>query len=312
MQFNNRKDIIQITPLWKGERFPDGRPKVPDKVLDRLRGMSIEEVWQIPWTRLNNFQFQGGFKCTHSSAKPTVGRAVTASFVPIREDLEVAMRCQAKAQGMKGAYNQWVIDSLVENDVFVADLFDKIEYGTIVGGNLSSAIKKRTIRGGAVIWGSIRDVQQIRNIEGINVFYRGFHPTPIRDICLVGFNAPCKIGCATCLPGDVVYACDCGVYFIPPHLAEEVANDGEKTKVKDIFSFQRLHEGRYTATAVDQVWTPEMFEDFMDWIKNDEKAKPYRHLSWENERKSIFEGIDAVQERYAVDSLSMKKIEEMS
>ena len=128
MQFNNYEDIVQMTPLWKGDRFPDGRPRVADSVLARLRSMSIEEVWRLAWMKLNNYQFQGDFKCTHSTMKPTVGRAVTATFVPIREDLEIAMMRQAKSQGMKGMYNQWVVDSLVEDDVFVADLFDKTEY----------------------------------------------------------------------------------------------------------------------------------------------------------------------------------------
>lgn len=131
MQFNNRDDIIQMTSYWTGERFQDGRPRVSDSVLERLRNMSIEEVWRLAWMKLNNYQFQGEFKCTHNTQKPTVGRAVTATFVPIREDLELAMMRQAKSQGMKGMYNQWVVDGLVEDDVFVADLFDKTEYGTL-------------------------------------------------------------------------------------------------------------------------------------------------------------------------------------
>ena len=111
MQFNNRDDIIQMTSYWTGERFPDGRPRVSDSVLERLRNMSIEEVWRLAWMKLNNYQFQGEFKCTHNTQKPTVGRAVTATFVPIREDLELAMMRQAKSQGMKGMYNQWVVDA---------------------------------------------------------------------------------------------------------------------------------------------------------------------------------------------------------
>lgn len=303
MQFNNREDIIQMTPLWKGERFPDGRPKVPDRVLEKLREVSIEEVWRLAWMRLNNYQFQGEFKWTHNSGKPTVGRAVTAAFMPIREDLELAAMRQAKAQGMKGMYNQWVVDSLVEDDVFVADLFDKTEYGTLVGGNLATVIKTKTKRGGAVVWGSIRDLQQIREIDGINIYYRGIHPSPIRDVSLVGFNAPCRIGQATCLPGDVVYACESGVVFIPPHMAEEVADDAEKVHVRDIFGFQRIHEGKYNATEIDEFpWKMELFEDFMDWMNNDPASEPYRHLKWEKERQLIIDRRDLEHERYNLDS----------
>lgn len=303
MKFNSKEDIIQMTPLWTGERLPDGRPYVADSVLDRLRNMSIEEVWRLAWIRLNNYQFQGEFQSTHNTRKPTVGRAVTASFVPIREDLEIAMCSQAKTQGMKGMYNQWVVDSLIENDVFVSDLFDKTQYGTIVGGNLATVIKRKTVRGGAVVWGSIRDLQQIREVEGINIFYRGFHPSPIRDITMVGFNCPCRIGQATCLPGDVVYACESGVCFIPPHLAQEVADDAEKVHVRDIFGFQRIDEGKYSATAIDEFpWTMALFEDFMDWLKTDEKAAPYRHLNWDKDRQLIIERRDLEHERYNLDT----------
>ena len=44
MRFSHPEDIIALTPQWKGERFPDGRPKVPDKYLDALYGMTLEEL----------------------------------------------------------------------------------------------------------------------------------------------------------------------------------------------------------------------------------------------------------------------------
>ena len=36
--------IKALTADWKGERFPDGRPKVPDAILERLKKVSIEEA----------------------------------------------------------------------------------------------------------------------------------------------------------------------------------------------------------------------------------------------------------------------------
>ena len=46
MNFNDREKIVELTPLWRGERLPDGRPKVEDKYLDALYGMTLEEVWK--------------------------------------------------------------------------------------------------------------------------------------------------------------------------------------------------------------------------------------------------------------------------
>ena len=42
MLFTTREEIIAMTPLWKGERFEDGRPKVADKYLDALYGMTLK------------------------------------------------------------------------------------------------------------------------------------------------------------------------------------------------------------------------------------------------------------------------------
>ena len=225
MQFNNRDDIIQMTSYWTGERFPDGRPRVSDSVLERLRNMSIEEVWRLAWMKLNNYQFQGEFKCTHNTQKPTVGRAVTATFVPIREDLELAMMRQAKSQGMKGMYNQWVVDGLVEDDVFVADLFDKTEYGTLVGGNLATVIRQKTKRGGIwytpqsgiwqTVWIEPVAKSHISGIKAIpNLDQKNIAVTVAAENCTTGDLVEVKIldkgklvASATGLPGSPLRLC---------------------------------------------------------------------------------------------------------
>ncbi|MDR2933391.1 MAG: RraA family protein, partial [Oscillospiraceae bacterium] len=62
MRFNDKADIIQLTPLWKGERFEDGRPKVPDEILQRIRNTTIEEMW-APLVRLGyNYQHETTLK----------------------------------------------------------------------------------------------------------------------------------------------------------------------------------------------------------------------------------------------------------
>lgn len=311
MQFNCREDIIQMTPLWKGERLPDGRPHVPASVLDRLRRMTVEEVWNVGWVNNYNYQFERDLRSTHDATVPLIGRAVTATFAPIREDLELAMKRQAKAQGMTNDYNQWLVDNLIEDDVIVADMFDKIKEGTLVGGNLSTAISNKTKRGGAVVWGGIRDLAQIQGIEGINIFYRGIDPTPLREYVMIGYNTPTRIGHAICLPGDIVYGCKSGVYFIPAHLAEEVVDDAERVHVKDMFGFQRVREGRYNAAIVDSFpWSMEMFEDFLEWFKTDEKAKPYQHLDWTKDLEETKAGVSRTHLRYIQGSV-MKSVKDV-
>ena len=169
MRFNSREDIIALTPLWKGERFPDGRPRVPDKYLEAMRKMTLEELWKPIFVKGYISQFEGDLRTLHNDGRKLIGRAVTCSFVPTRPDLHDVAFGQGAAEGRKGNYNQWVIDSLVGGDVVVADMYDKIFKGTFLGGNLTKAIKTKTGNGGAVIWGGIRDVEQMVQHEGVQV-----------------------------------------------------------------------------------------------------------------------------------------------
>ena len=283
MFFNDRETIIRLTPEWKGERLPDGRPKVSQDLLRRMRNITFEEAWAPLWDRGYRNNWECDFKVT-SPGTVLVGRAVTAVMVPRRPDLDkVLMDIGTKEEGHKGFFNQWVIDSLGEDDVVVVDLYDKIFEGTYVGGNLSTAIRTRTKTGGAVIWGGVRDLQQIEEMDHFQIFYRGTDPTGIGNCSMTGWNMPCRIGQAICMPGDVVLGTVSGVIFIQAHLAETVVVRAEKNHVRDIFGFDRLKSGTYTTAQIDRLWTVAMMEDFIDWFGKDPRAEEYHHLTWEEE-----------------------------
>lgn len=280
--FDRAEDILKWTGKWEGERYENGRPKVPDDILRRMRKITLEEAWGPLWNNGYKFQFEGGFKIVHPG-RVMVGRAVTAVMVPTRPDLHETLTAVGEEEGYSGFYNQWVIDSLGNSDVVVVDMFDKVHLGTYVGGNLSTAISTRTHTGGAVIWGGIRDNQQVVQIPDINVFYRGSDPTAIADVVMVGMNVPCRIGQAICLPGDIVFGTPDGVIFIPPHMAEITVVQAEKAQVRDIFGFCRLREGVYTTAQIDSPWTTPIWSDFITWFGQDESAADYRHLNWYEE-----------------------------
>ena len=284
IKFNSKEDIIELTPLWKGERFPDGRPKVADKYLDKMRKMTLEELWKPIFLKGYESQFEGDLKTLHDDGRVLVGRAVTATFVPTRPDLHDTMFAKGAEEGRKGNYNQWVIDSLVEGDVVVADMYDKIYKGTFLGGNLTTAIRTRTKTGGAVIWGGIRDVEQMKKIPDVQVYYRGIDPTPIREFIMTGFNTVTSFGGAVCLPGDIVFGAGGGVLFIPSHLVAEVVDGAAKTHVKDDFGFEMIAQNKFTTAQIDRnTWTVEMLDMLTDWIQKDERGKNYRELDWSHE-----------------------------
>ena len=247
MIINTREEIIELTQEWKGERLEDGRPKVPDVYLDKLRTMTLEEIWLPLYVKGYHFQYEGGMKHLHNEKK-LVGRAVTCTFMPIRPDLANVVRNQGEEKGWEGFFNQWVVDNLGNGDVVVADMFDKVYNGTFVGGNLTTAIRVKTGNGGAVIWGGIRDIEQMKKI---------------------------------CLPGDIVMGTESGLLFIPSHLVEDVINSAEKTHAKDIFGFEMLEKGIYTTAAIDNsVWNLEMMERLIDFVEKDDRCKKYRGLDW--------------------------------
>ena len=284
MHFSVKEDIIQLTEKWDGERFPDGRPRVSDEDLEEIRHLTLEEVWQPMFMKGYLNQFEEKLKRLHEDKTKLVGRAVTCSFMPARPDLEEAVKKIGASEGRKGICNQWVIDTLVEGDVVVADMYDKIYEGTFVGGNLSTAIKNRTKTGGAVVWGGIRDLEQIEGIEGLQVYYRGVDPTPIKDFVMTSFNSMTKIGGAVCLPGDVVFGYGGGVIFIPSHMVKEVIEFARKMHVKDIFGFEMIKLGVYTTADIDiDVWPTEMMNRLVAFIKEDERGEQYRNLDWSKE-----------------------------
>ena len=283
MFFNDPETIIRLTPEWKGERLPDARPKVSEDVLRRMRKITFEEAWGPLWNLGYRNNWETNFRMSHGG-DVLVGRAVTAVMVPFRPDLDKALKdIGINEEGHKGFFNQWVIDNLVEDDVVVVDLYDKIFEGTYVGGNLSTAIKTRTKRGGAVIWGGVRDLQQIVKIDGLQIYYRGVDPTGIGNCSMTGYNTPCRIGQAICMPGDVVLGTLSGVIFIPAQHAEMVVENAEKSHVRDIFGFDRLQSKTYTTAQIDTQWTVAMYEDFINWFNTDPRAEEYRHLTWEKE-----------------------------
>jgi 4-hydroxy-4-methyl-2-oxoglutarate aldolase len=261
-----REDLIELTSAWKGDRFSDGRPCVPDDVLERLRQATTEEAWSVLLEEEFERQFSGGWRETHPGTI-LVGRAVTAQFLPHRPDFDaVVVEAGAREGRVEGdRQNSWIIETLRPGDVMVADIFGKVKEGTVVGDNLGTAVASRT-GVGAVIDGGIRDYQGLMQLKNVNLFFRDVDPTPIRDVTLAGINLPIRIDQATVLPGDIVLGTPTGLIFIPSHLAEKVADMSEDIRTRDIWAKRVLAERRYTSAEIDvPTWASHIEEDFQLW-----------------------------------------------
>ncbi len=263
----SREDIIRYTSEWKGERFPDGRPKVPDSIIERLKKASIEEPWAFLRNRHDyKYQFENGWEMLHQNV-PFCGRALTVQFMPARPDVDKAVNEEGDAAGRHGGQYTWGINELQPGDVYVADVYGKLIDSSHVGDNLGTTIWMKS-GNGAIIDGTVRDMEGLEKIEGFNIYVREFNPESHRDMTIMGINSPIQIGPCTVMPGDVVLAKREGVIFIPPHMAEEAAINAEQTRIRDTFTHEGVRVGILTAQEADGGFMreKELVGRFIKWL----------------------------------------------
>src|ERR1700749_4033709 len=259
----SKEEMIFYTSEWKGERFPDGRPKIPDDLLGRALNVSVEDVWDYLGERGYHCQFDGGWKALHRD-KPFAGRALTAQYMPLRPDVARAIAAEGKAEHRQGDTNSWPINELQIGDVYVADGFGKIVEGTLIGSNLGNGVAAHT-HTGFIFYGGIRDQEENREIPNFNGFYKGYDPSFWQQMTLTAINAPIRIGRAVVLPGDLVLAKTDGVLFIPAIMAEAAVSHAEFTNLKDDYNFELNKEGKNGA-EFEGGWTPAKFQGLSKYI----------------------------------------------
>ena len=258
-----KEQMMFYTSDWKGDRFPDGRPKVPDDLLKRALDVSIEDVWDYLRGEDYRNQFEGDWQALHIE-KPFAGRALTAQYMPIRADMVKAITAEGKAEGRVSGNNSWPINELQIGDVYVADGFGKVIDGTLIGSNLGNGIAAHT-HTGFVFYGGIRDQEENREIPNFNGFYKGYDPSFWQQMTLTAINSPIRIGRAVVLPGDLVLAKTDGVIFIPAILAEAAVSQAEFTNLMDDYNFELNREGKNGA-EFEGGWTAAKFQGLAKYV----------------------------------------------
>jgi 4-hydroxy-4-methyl-2-oxoglutarate aldolase len=252
-----KEQLIELTSQSTFERFPDGRPKIPDNLLERARGMSAEEVW-AGFNQANSGsggqgggwrnQYEDGFQVLHPKMK-LVGRAFTVQFMPARPDINSTLAARQKEKGLGQLNNQFAIDMLQPGDVLVVDLFGKVDGGTLVGDNLFYYIMKTTKTGGLVVDGAVRDLEGISDMM-MPAYFRRTHPSAIANVTLTGINIPVRIGNVTVMPGDMVLGDPEGVYFVPPHLVKAMVDNADVVHIHDEWTRKKFDEGKYKSSDI--------------------------------------------------------------
>jgi regulator of RNase E activity RraA len=278
-----KQQIINLTSEWKGQRFPDGRPKVSDAILERLKHVSLEEAWGFLRNKGYLNQYEGDWTILNPDSVMT-GRAVTAQYMPMRPDVDKMIKDTGKAEGRIGGTNSWPIDVLKEGDIYVADSYGKIADGTLIGDNLGNSIYAKSKRG-VIFYGSVRDMEGLYDIKGFNAWVKGQDPSYIQQMMLTGINVPIRIGRAIVLPGDAVLAKKAGTIFIPAKWVDSLVLNSEFVQLRDQFGHQRLREQKYTPGQIDSQWTDEIKKDFLKWL-NEQKTLPMSRKELDEYMKS--------------------------
>ena len=269
-----KEELTFLTSEWKGERFPDGRPRVSDDLLERAKHVGLDDAWQVLKVSGYVNQFESEWKTLNDETM--TGRAVTAMYMPRRPDLEKNITDRGVKQGRVGGTNTWPIAVLNKGDIYVADAFGKINGGTLIGSTLGNSIFAKS-GNGVILNGAARDVPGLEEIKGFNAFVKDFHPSFMEEMLLMGLNTPIRIGHAIVMPGDLIIAAKIGVLFIPAHLAEQVISTAEFVVRRDKFAFEVIKLGKYSAGQLDNEWSDEMKTDFLKWMeKHPEEGKMTR------------------------------------
>ena len=280
-EFFTPAQVIKYTSYWTGERFPDGRPKVADDILDRMKTVTLEEAWATLRTAGFMHQYEDGWYSIHPD-QVLVGRALTAVWMPGRPDIEKEIEEQGVVDHRQGGTNAWPVDMLQPRDVYVGDHFGLKQDGPSIGDNVGNAIYARS-GNGIVYDGAVRDINGLNELPNFTSFVRYYDPSHhfgslasgrLLNSTMVSINGPTRIGQVLVMPGDVILGRNGGVIFIPPQLAEQVVKYSERTHLEDMFGHQRLREKKYTAGQIDAKWSPEIEQDYHEWLKENEDHLP--------------------------------------
>jgi regulator of RNase E activity RraA len=260
-----REQLIKYTAKNPYERFADGRPKVPDALLEKFQDMSSEE---INMSRSGYpSQFVDGMQVLHPDKK-LIGRAVTLQLMPTRPDIADVNAAEWKAQGnQRPRDHQNAIDLLQRGDIFVVDVFGSVAAGGVIGDNLAYYIMKTT-GAGFVIDGAIRDLDGISPLANLAGYYRGATPPAIHGVFVAGINIPVRIGNTTVMPGDVVFGDKEGVSFIPPHLVQGIVDEAQVTHAHDDWTKKKFDEGKYKSTEIySRPRDAALIKEYQDYLK---------------------------------------------
>ena len=262
--------MVKYTAKNPYDRFPDGRPKVPDDLLIQLQGMSSEELMGAVGPAnpggVGSSLFTKDWQILHPSRK-LIGRAVTLLLMPARPEVADVIAADWKKEGhTANLSHQSALDILQPGDVIVIDAGGGCFAGGIIGDNLAYYIWKKTGTG-FVIDGPIRDLEGVAQFD-MPGYYRCAAPPWVHGMMVGGINVPVRIGNTTVMPGDVVFGDREGVTFVPPQAVKGLIDAARITHIHDEWTRKKFEEGKYKSTDIyGRPTDPALVKEYEEYLK---------------------------------------------
>jgi regulator of RNase E activity RraA len=248
----NRNTYSPVMELLKSRRTP-----ATDAQLEELKTFPFEAIWGTV-KGLGYNTYWTGLKPTRPEAR-VVGRALTMRYLPRRPDLDEAVKTLAKDGDWPEGYHVRAAEEAKPGDVLVVDLGGALTTGVFFG-DISALGAEMAGARGAVLYGSTRDLGELKYMKDFPVFASGFDPNPALQVG-VEWNIPIRVGDATVLPGDVVVVEEEAVLFFPPELTVKVIEGARKIVEKEIFERKVARQKKYRFRDVYPL-NPELQKQF--------------------------------------------------
>lgn len=226
---------------------------------DKLKTVSTATLCTALFKRGLRNQFIQDVRPLNATLPNMVGEAYTLRYIPAREDLNPITVFQDPKHPQRLA-----VEQCPEGAVMVID--SRKDARAASAGSI--LITRLMVRGaaGIVTDGGFRDSPELAEMPFPVYHQRPSAPTNLTLHQAIDINGPIGCGDVAVFPGDVIVGDREGVFVIPAHLADEIANEAVEMTAFEDFVTEEVRKGR----SIIGLYPPtqqQSKDDFAAWRK---------------------------------------------